>query len=66
MSRPASKACRPSLVVQQAWSFEREERTDGELTNGLVGDLVASNGDRVPVYEPLNATLEIRHLEVDI
>lgn len=55
---------RPVLREQRNESDERED--GARLTNGLAGDLVASDGDSVPVDETLYTTLKIGHLEVDI
>ena len=39
---------------------------DPRLTNGLVQDLVASDGNSVPVYGTFHAALKICELEVDV
>ena len=36
------------------------------LTNGLVRDLVASDGDSIPVQGTFHAALKVRELDADI
>ena len=62
-----AQVARPVLREQRNESDEREDGCkNARLTNSLAGDLVASDGDSVPVDETLYTTLKIGHLEVDI
>jgi hypothetical protein len=53
-------------VQSQRGLCKAEERMNIRLTDGLIGDLVAPDGDIVPVYRPLDSTLEIREVELDV
>lgn len=43
-----------------------EQRTSRKLTYGLVRDLVASDGDSIPVHRSVDAALKVRELDIDI
>lgn len=43
-----------------------EKRTSRKLTYGLVRDLVASDGDSIPVHRSVDAALKVRELDIDI
>jgi hypothetical protein len=45
---------------------DRDETTSPRLTNGLFRDLVASDGDSIPIHGAFHAALKVWELDVDI
>ncbi len=56
-----TRVCRPKPSGPK-----NTERTSPKLTYGLVRDLIASDGDSIPVHRSVDAALKVRELDGDI
>jgi len=65
-SGPKPKRSKHSPYDSWFPSCDRDERMNPRLTNGLVRDLVAPDGDSIPVHGTIDAALKVWELDAEI